>query len=316
MSLNLALHPSQQNFLLGHKEQISLFSKHDRLDGLPRIWLFHGQKGIGKATLAFQTAKVIFKHFYQNQLEDNIINRQVSCLSFPNLKYIQEEEGKLKIEQARQIVDFQNLRPVLNGPRVVIVDSFEKATTQAQNSLLKTLERKDSMDFIFFITSNLYQVLPTIRSRCAKLPFQKIRWEEASPYIQSADASALWTGSLGDFKMLQEKEPKNLLSTIIQRFNNFALGQYQIATPIKTEHPEVLIQVLDIFFNLFTSDILSYKQGQEFKYFSATTIQSLLPEKWVQNYEKAFNLYLDGKHANLNPDDLVNGTLLLLTERS
>ena len=58
-------------------------------------------------------------------------------------------------------------------------------TKEAQNSLLKTLEEPPEYVTIILITSNINLFLPTIKSRCTKLSFNKLTSEELKSILQT-----------------------------------------------------------------------------------------------------------------------------------
>ena len=63
-------------------------------------------------------------------------------------------------------------RAPLEAPlKIVLIDSSESLTRQAANSLLKILEEPPRDTLFILITSSLFQILPTIRSRCRRLFF-------------------------------------------------------------------------------------------------------------------------------------------------
>ncbi|QFS48992.1 holB, DNA polymerase III subunit delta' [Nostoc sphaeroides CCNUC1] len=79
----------------------------------------------------------------------------------------------IRLEQIREITEFLS-RPPLEAPRNVVV--LEEAQTMAEaaaNALLKTLEEPGQATLIL-IAPTLESVLPTLVSRCQRIPFYRL----------------------------------------------------------------------------------------------------------------------------------------------
>ena len=75
----------------------------------------------------------------------------------------------IKIGQIRGLDGFFNIGTHRAGRRVVLVYPADALTVDAGNALLKTLEEPPADTLFLLVTSRLNDVLPTVRSRCAKL---------------------------------------------------------------------------------------------------------------------------------------------------
>jgi DNA polymerase III delta' subunit len=69
----------------------------------------------------------------------------------------------------RDLVDDLALLPVEGGARVAIVRDAHRANEHAQSALLKTLEEPPSRTYLILCADDEELLLPTIRSRCARL---------------------------------------------------------------------------------------------------------------------------------------------------
>ena len=101
---------------------------------------------------------------------DKFIQEKFSLtLSNPTNVYItQRPEGKksVGIEEVKAISEFAKLKGYNELTKIIIIDEGELLTTEAQNSLLKTLEEPPEYTQII-IRCNFYpDILPTIKSRC------------------------------------------------------------------------------------------------------------------------------------------------------
>jgi len=115
-------------------------------------YIFSGNKGVGKYTLAKEFAKMI--------LEDDMMQDY----------YELKPDGKsLKIAQIRDLQAEINIKPVVSEKSVYIIDDADLMTVEAQNSLLKTLEEPPKYVTIVLTAKTLNNILDTIKSRCQKI---------------------------------------------------------------------------------------------------------------------------------------------------
>jgi DNA polymerase-3 subunit delta' len=62
-------------------------------------------------------------------------------------------------------------KPTVSSRRVFLVNEAERMNEGAQNALLKTLEEPPGQTCLILVTSSAERLLPTIRSRCQRVPF-------------------------------------------------------------------------------------------------------------------------------------------------
>ncbi len=79
---------------------------------------------------------------------------------------IRPETDKIVKEQISNLQVRLKSKSQYNESRVYIIDGAEKMNDYAANSLLKFLEEPENGIFAFLVTSNIENVLPTIKSRC------------------------------------------------------------------------------------------------------------------------------------------------------
>ncbi len=108
-------------------------------------------------------------------------------------------KNEISIDQARQVK--REVIVSVKSPRLFIFYDFSKASLEAQNALLKTLE-ESVQNYFILITSNLYKVIPTIRSRS-----QIIHLENASDTKVGEGASVFIENLIktNNFSFLGEK---------------------------------------------------------------------------------------------------------------
>jgi DNA polymerase III delta prime subunit len=136
----------------------------------------------------FMNGSILIFGGNKNQREEKIIeivNKEASK-TFEKIKDLngkadikiierQEDEKSISISQTREGIRFMDERPFSYEKKFLIILDAEKLTTQAQNSLLKTLEEPPSFALILLSSKTQNSLLETIVSRCRMIPIKKDR---------------------------------------------------------------------------------------------------------------------------------------------
>ena len=151
-------------------------------------------------------------------------NNCKSCLEFdnnnqPDFLQIRPDGNSIKIEQIRELQKRIQEKPIISSRKVYIIDDADLMTQESQNCLLKTLEEPPAFSTIILIGSNENAFLPTIKSRCMILHFQKIEDEEMRAYLAnqlgltnvSQTMLDTYQGSIGKAINLKDKQEEYLL---------------------------------------------------------------------------------------------------------
>lgn len=82
-----------------------------------------------------------------------------------NIFLIKPENNQIKINQLREISKFSYQKT--GEKKLIVIENFDSAKVEAQNSFLKTLEECDSeTQYVLIINNNIFSLVPTILSRC------------------------------------------------------------------------------------------------------------------------------------------------------
>lgn len=146
-------------------------------------YLFLGKEGIGKKKIAKEFAKKILCLTKEKNCNCK------SCICFetqnhPDIQVINEESETIKISTIREMIQTVYEKPILSEKKIYIINDSDKMTKEAQNSLLKTLEEPPEYIIIILIASNSDMILNTIKSRCTKIVFEKLKNEEIKEILQ------------------------------------------------------------------------------------------------------------------------------------
>jgi DNA polymerase-3 subunit delta' len=151
--------------IIGHD---TLRPKLSQFVGVSQAYLFYGPPSIGKRTVARELSRYFL---CQGTKEDGCSCKSCMCFQdHPDLLCI-GRDGIL-VKDIDGIIGFVLRAPLCSGTKVIIIDNVDQASYGAANRLLKTIE--ESTIPFFLITSKLNQVLPTIQSRCLKIPFNSL----------------------------------------------------------------------------------------------------------------------------------------------
>jgi DNA polymerase-3 subunit delta' len=93
----------------------------------------------------------------------------------PDLRILEpEEEGKdIPVATVRAVGEFFALKGQYGGRQIVIINPAEAMNRFGANGLLKTLEEPTADALLILVTSQPSLLLPTIRSRCQHVVFQR-----------------------------------------------------------------------------------------------------------------------------------------------
>jgi DNA polymerase III subunit delta' len=187
----------------GNQEAVSTL-EHMLNGRLPQTILIAGPEGIGKATLARRFAAALLGDAEKIERDD---------LSLPsNAGLIQEREKlaaekrsddpllfsshpdfvtfapdgplrQISIQQIRLLKERAQFKPLKGTRRVFLLDHLDRANEQAANSLLKILEEPPSHLILMGTAENVYDLLPTIRSRSVILNLARLGDDEMREFI-------------------------------------------------------------------------------------------------------------------------------------
>ena len=200
--------------ILGNDKNKKILENAIKTNKISHSYIFSGIDGIGKKMIAQQFAKSILC------LENSKpCNKCKSCIEIetnnnPDYFLIEPDNGKIKIEQIREMQKKVAEKPIISNKKVYIINDADTMTTEAQNCLLKTLEEPPEYIIIMLIASNENNLLSTIKSRCTRLYFEQLSNEEIKTYIVNnypedeinEDILEIYQGSIGKVVKLRDKK--------------------------------------------------------------------------------------------------------------
>lgn len=165
--------------LIGQENIVKALSNAINLNKISHAYLLCGPRGTGKTT----TARIIAKSLNcANGPTLDPCGECPSCKDIINSTPIDVIEidaaSNRKVEDARNILEKIQFVPVNGRFKIYIIDEVHMLTTEAFNTLLKTLEEPPENVIFILATTEPHKVLDTIISRCQRFDFRRITTED------------------------------------------------------------------------------------------------------------------------------------------
>ena len=230
--------------VLGQERAIGIIDAAMRGQRMHHAWIFHGPTGVGKATTAVALAKILLCHHAAPDLTGRIatcgacescrlldsnaaggahpdlhvINKELAAVSeFRSLRAKKLFNIPVDLLRERMIGGFIDEKYVesivgktamLRHNKVFIIDEADLLDATGQNTLLKTLEEPPPGTYLFLLTAHEDRLLPTIRSRCQRVPFSTLTAEQVGAWLRKYTESVV----AGMRARIEEQKKKPKLS--------------------------------------------------------------------------------------------------------
>lgn len=212
--------PKSFQEVIGQELIVKILKNIIKSNKIPHGYLFAGEHGTGKTTMARVFAKAL------NCLQPKEGEPCLTCTScklFEEAKMLDLVEldaaSNRGIDEIRNLKEHISFRPIQGKYKIFIIDEAHMLTEPAFNALLKTLEEPPKHTIFILATTEPGKILPTIHSRVQRFDFRriptnlivkKLKMISELENIKTSDG-ALWliaeesSGSLRDAETLLEK---------------------------------------------------------------------------------------------------------------
>lgn len=211
---------------------------------MPHAYLFRGPDGVGKKLTALLTAARL------NCLAPEGGNGCGLCSScsrlrsgnHPDVVVIAPENGSIGIDRVRELCRSLSYPPYESAIRVVVIEDVHTMTTEAANSLLKTLEEPPENNLLILTAETSRALLPTIVSRCQAVTFYGLPIDQCARLIEQKlpeigfDEARLLAqlsdGSPGIALAFKEKELVALYRAVVTLLETEVTADQDNVTPV------------------------------------------------------------------------------------
>ncbi|MCL4387045.1 MAG: DNA polymerase III subunit delta' [Patescibacteria group bacterium] len=278
---------------IGHKLILKRLESVVKNNSYGHAYLFIGPKGVGKFLAAEYFANLLIckeKNAYGKCKDCQLI----SLDGHPDLFKIIEEDN-IKIEKTRELKEFCSLKSFSGGSKVVLIKEADKLTSEATNSLLKSLEEPEGKVVFVLTASNINNIPKTIISRCQIIVFslvpktEIIDWLIEAKGFSKAEAEKIGQLAAGKPKIalnIAENEGLHEKKDVENFFNLFKNRNYleKFAYLNKILEEERISYILDAYI-LYLRDLLILKTGCKEKIIHKES-QDFLAEKSEISFKK------------------------------
>lgn len=234
--------PMDNDCLVGHASTLKAFTDAWNARNehpIHPVWMLCGPRGIGKATLAYKIARMVYGNigdFFIVDLARNLDNHG-------NIK---SDLKVISVNTVRAMIERMQMSSMSGQWRVVLIDSVDELSVAASNAILKLLEEPPQQTLFLLVTHQLSNVLPTVRSRARvekmhPLTISELR-ELCVQFMPEAEISSailkLANGSFGKIANLKATGGDEIyqdLLNILQNKHSTASDVMNIATKIATD---------------------------------------------------------------------------------
>ena len=154
-------HPMDNDTLVGHmgtvKNFMDAWNNRERHPIHP-VWMLTGPRGIGKATLAYKLARMVYGNVGDFFIIDQSRNIDKDGKPKPDGK-------EISVYTVRAMIEKMQLSSMSGAWRVILIDSLDELNKAASNAILKLLEEPPEKTLFLLVVHQLANVLPTLRSR-------------------------------------------------------------------------------------------------------------------------------------------------------
>ncbi len=272
--------------IIGNTWAADLLEHHIAQGQVRHAYLITGPGGIGKRTLAHDFARALLCSEPPSGGEFCKMCRScvlIEDMAHPDLHVVVPEPGKagLLVDDVRGLQRKIALTPVEGDRRIAFLPDFDRATDNAANALLKTLEEPPGNVVFLLTASDQESLLPTIVSRCEVIRLRSVNQETLKDALiaqgYSADEAALLAGvsaglpgralAMGEDKAAQEERVERL-DDLMELLSSDITGRLAYVEPLISRKDDLQVkrdrtlQLLETWLS-FWRDLLIVSSGAE-----------------------------------------------------
>jgi len=244
--------------ILGHERQKDILRRALQTGRLAHAYLFEGPEGIGKQLMALALARAVFCT-EGSGCGTCVACRKVDHHNHPDLHLLIPDAASIKIEQIRGLQKELSYKPLEAPKKICLIEAADRMNPAAGNALLKTLEEPSGEALLILLSSRPERLLSTIRSRCQRLPFQRLPQatirqvlqqqlglDETEGHILAALAEGSFKKALGKNRDLYLDRRKELVEQIVRLRSGQVLPVFELSQKLADDkdHLQEILEIL------------------------------------------------------------------------
>ncbi len=172
----------------GQQRAVKMLSDQIAGDHLHHAYIFHGPTGVGKFTTALAFACLLLKVEDETHPDLHVVNKELAAFSDDAAVRSRKLLSiPVDVLRSRLLEPVYRKATVPGGRKVFIVDEAELINPTGQNLLLKTLEEPPEGTIIILVTAGEDRLLPTVRSRCQRVGFDRLSDEVVAAWLDEQE---------------------------------------------------------------------------------------------------------------------------------
>lgn len=325
--------------IIEQHQPITILKQFIHSGKIPHTLLFVGNDGVGKRTTAVAFAMAcncthnISGYLSSNHRDDRSLPtgmrhanacgecrscRNIAASQNPDVILLYPSGALLRISQIRELQQTLSMKPYAAQWRIVIINDAQTLNPEASNALLKLLEEPPSRTIIILTTDHTTSLLPTVVSRCQKIPFNPISSRALAKALKAKNVAAkeadviavMANGSFSQaikmaesYWIFQRNWLINELTALPRRPMNAVLALAEIISNQKNELADLLTITYTWFRDLLIyhynpKKIINSDRGADIDHFSKKSSPSTLLEQ-LQAIQKAQRLTQSNANTRL-----------------
>lgn len=235
--------PSANDFLTGHDEIAEFLVQTYQSGRMHHALLLEGEQGIGKASFAFHLAGHILRYPQASNAPLTLakpdfnlpLYRQIAGGMHPAVLHVgrpfDQKTSKFRtvitVDEIRKVTHFLTRTASDDGWRIVIIDPADDMNRNAANALLKTLEEPPAKTLFLLVSHAAGRLLPTIRSRCQAIQFQRLSDDAVSKALNALteQSGMSFDGQYAQNILLQKAEGSVRKALMMTVFGGLEIAQ-------------------------------------------------------------------------------------------
>ena len=293
LQLNLARKWRSKTFdqVIGQDLSVRILKNSLYLDHYFPVYLFSGQHGCGKTTMARIFAAAVncqqLSVFQQNPKESVL-----PCLSCDSCKAMASSNhpdfieidgaSHTGVDNVRQIIEVAAFLPIMGRKKIYLIDEAHMLSKAAFNAFLKILEEPPVCALFILATTELHKIIETVRSRSFQLFFRAVEEKVLAAHLaylcqqESIVYDAAGIEVIVKHTKGSVRDAINLLEQI--RFASSAISKKAVLEVLQYADDELIITLFDLIQSRKPEQLLDFIQAQKLQTYAIEGIYKSLIE--------------------------------------